>query len=231
MSDNIQSRSAKEIYEKGHQVSVDELRRISHTFNNLLHGITGSLKFIEEEGYLKGDGQMYLANAVACSERAARLVSRLEKVASDKESRAVGGLRRVPDPDISSRKTVLVIDDEEVVQEVCRAVLERAGYLVLTASSGASGIELYERHKSEIYAVVLDLSMPYMKGNLVFARLKAIEPAVQVILMSGYSNEQVLRQFNCVGMAGFLRKPFTAVALTDLLSSIVPNSQRHAAMG
>ena len=71
---------------------------------------------------------------------------------------------------------VLVIDDEMMVAELPRDILQRFGYPVLLASSGEQAIDLYYRRANEIVAVVLDFVMPGMDGREVFHRLRAVNP-------------------------------------------------------
>lgn len=79
---------------------------------------------------------------------------------------------------------VLCIDDEVVGLEVRKLMLQRAGYQVLTAHDGPSGISIFNEHKVD--AVVLDYSMPGMHGGEVAARLRAAKPEVPILLLSAY---------------------------------------------
>jgi CheY-like chemotaxis protein len=79
---------------------------------------------------------------------------------------------------------VLCVDDEAVGLHVRRLLLERAGYQVLTASDGPSGISLFEQHP--VQAVVLDYSMPGMSGGEVASRMRARKPEVPILLLSAY---------------------------------------------
>lgn len=116
-------------------------------------------------------------------------------------------------------EVVLVIDDEDVVRSACAGILSRAGFKVLTAQDGKQGLELFESLCSKTRCVLLDLSMPYLRGNVVFARLKAINPDVPVYIMSGYCNEQVAQDFHAAGVAGFVHKPFQPETLIAAVQS------------
>lgn len=118
----------------------------------------------------------------------------------------------VPVPD---RPAVLIIDDEPSVRNVTRSLLERAGYRVLTASSGAEGLEIYKAQADTISVVVLDLTMPRMSGKEVLSELTRIGGDVRVILASGYSHPDSLP--TGTNIAGFLHKPFR---FEDLLAVI-----------
>ncbi len=83
--------------------------------------------------------------------------------------------------------TILCIDDEPIVLEVQRALLESKGYNVLTASDGATGIALARAHSTD--AVLLDFSMPGMDGNQVAQVLMKEQPTLPVVVWSGCLDE------------------------------------------
>ncbi len=106
-------------------------------------------------------------------------------------------------------ETILVVDDERHVLTVARKALEKAGYKVLSADGGKSGVELYEANKGEIALVVLDMIMPDMDGREVFLALKEINPDVKVILASGYSINGQAGKLLKEGVNSFVQKPFS----------------------
>jgi CheY-like chemotaxis protein len=79
---------------------------------------------------------------------------------------------------------VLCVDDELVGLQVRKILLERAGYRVLTASDGPSGLEIFSAEPVE--AVVLDYSMPGMDGGEVAVRMRQTKPQVPILLLSAY---------------------------------------------
>ena len=83
-----------------------------------------------------------------------------------------------------SSNLVLCVDDELVGLQVRKILLERAGYRVLTAQDGPSGLELFNAHPVE--AVVLDYSMPGMHGGEVAVRMRQTKPHVPILLLSAY---------------------------------------------
>jgi CheY-like chemotaxis protein len=79
---------------------------------------------------------------------------------------------------------VLCVDDEAVGLGIRQILLERAGYRVLTAADGASGLELFAAHPVD--AVVLDYAMPGMHGGQVARKMRQIKPEVPILLLSAY---------------------------------------------
>jgi CheY-like chemotaxis protein len=117
--------------------------------------------------------------------------------------------------------TILVVDDEEAVREVAKLVLERAGFIVLTATDGREGVETYREHADEIDAVLLDLTMPQMGGEEVFQELLLIRNDVRVLLSSGYDEADAIGRFAGKGLAGFIQKPYRQAGLIEKLRSVL----------
>ncbi len=126
------------------------------------------------------------------------------------------------EPDImpTGDETVLVIDDEEVVQKFVTLILGNLGYKVLAAADGLTGLELFETHADEIDLVLLDLTMPRMSGATVFEKIAARRPEALVLISSGhndeYVNENILSR-----AAGFLSKPYTAEDLARTVRQVL----------
>jgi len=144
----------------------------------------------------------------------AKAFSVVEKAAP---SGAQTGVERTLEERTVINGSVLVIDDEEMVRDVVAAILESEEIKVLVASDGLSGIEIYRSHVNEIAVVLLDLSMPGIKGEETFRRLKEINPDVRVVLSSGYSEATSVAHFGQGGAAGFIKKPYKGEALLAIL--------------
>jgi len=115
---------------------------------------------------------------------------------------------------------VLVIDDEDMVRDAMADVLTETGLQVIKAENGPAGIQLFRERIKEIKLVLLDLSMPGMNGEEVFYKLRAINASVPVLLVSGYSEQEVMDQFVNKGLAGFIQKPYT---IDSLIQQIGPH--------
>jgi len=121
--------------------------------------------------------------------------------------------------DFQGTGTVLVIDDDPNIRELSKDVLQGLGYSVITASDGKEGIGLYKDNKNTINIVVLDMIMPVMNGPEVFKNLKAIDPDVNVIIVSGYDSEGFagIKGLLEGGVKGFVQKPFTLKAISKVI--------------
>ncbi|MBX7143103.1 MAG: response regulator [Oligoflexia bacterium] len=124
-----------------------------------------------------------------------------------------------PDPREAGRNTVLVVDDEETVRLSASVILKKCGFDVLLASDGLEAISLYEQCSDALRCVLLDYSMPYISGNLVFARMYAIDDAVPIVVMTGLPQSSVEREFEHLRVAGMLQKPFDARTLIGLVQT------------
>lgn len=114
--------------------------------------------------------------------------------------------------DVSGSGTILVIDDETHVRELCKDMLGLLGYNVLLAESGAAGIGIYREQKDNISLVILDMVMPTMGGSETFRALKTINPGVKIVLYSGYSHNNFagISELLERGASGFIQKPFSS---------------------
>jgi two-component system cell cycle sensor histidine kinase/response regulator CckA len=112
---------------------------------------------------------------------------------------------------------VLLVDDEPLVRDAARAILESLGYEVLVATSGTEGVEIYRAERERIRCVLLDLSMPGLGGLETFKLLRGIDPAVSVVLCSGYNEVEATRAFVGHGLAGFVQKPYDTTILGEAI--------------
>jgi two-component system cell cycle sensor histidine kinase/response regulator CckA len=117
-------------------------------------------------------------------------------------------------------RTVLVIEDEAAVRTFLTLLLERLGYRVLQASDGDEGLAVFAQHRQEVWAVLLDLTMPRLGGRETLAELLQQRPGLPVVLMSGYSVEEVNTRLSGQRIAGFLQKPFTPALVQAILAAI-----------
>lgn len=115
--------------------------------------------------------------------------------------------------------TILVVEDEEGVREVAERMLQEIGFETIAAWDGREALDIMERVGDTVTAVLLDLSMPRMGGAETLRQLRAMRPALPVVMMSGYTEEDVAPQFGNTGpgATAFLQKPFMAEDLISIL--------------
>lgn len=113
--------------------------------------------------------------------------------------------------------TVLLVDDEEEIRAVGRAMLEELGFQVVTAGDGREGIAVFRSLVPRPTVVLLDLTMPACDGEEAFRELRHLEPDVQVVMMSGFNEQEVSQKFTGRRLAGFVQKPFSLADLRQTL--------------
>lgn len=116
---------------------------------------------------------------------------------------------------------VLLVDDEELVRFALSRVLEHAGLEVITANDGAQALTVYEEHRDRIDMVILDLDMPIMDGDEAFVALKRINPDIQVLISSGFTNPDREHALVEGGVAGVLRKPYDSSTLVRAVGTVL----------
>jgi PAS domain S-box-containing protein len=112
------------------------------------------------------------------------------------------------------QELILVVDDEELVTQLAKLILERDGYSVLTADSGVEALKIYRERGHEIELIVLDLTMPKMNGRECYRQLVKLNPTVKVLLSSGYSANGAVKELLEEGAIGFIQKPYRAEELS-----------------
>jgi len=118
-------------------------------------------------------------------------------------------------------ETILVIDDEDVIVDVCQSILKKLGYQVIVARGGKVGIEVYNREKDKISLVILDIIMPDMEGGRVFDAIREVNPEAKVLLASGCSINDQASHILKKGGSGFIQKPFKIKQLSSLIRDII----------
>ena len=121
-----------------------------------------------------------------------------------------------PDP---AGKTVLVVEDEEVVRGLVRQVLQGAGFKVLVARDGEEAFTLAAEHHIDV--LLSDLQMPKLGGQEVAERLRASHPDLKVVFMSGYSETGILSDGRMPAGTAFLEKPFTFSELIERVQGLL----------
>lgn len=116
---------------------------------------------------------------------------------------------------------VLVIDDEQIILENIKFVLELEDYEVLTASGAEEGIELFTKEAKRLDAVITDMKMPRLTGMDVLRRVKEIMPAMSVIILTGHGDIENAIHAMKEGAFEYLRKPVNADDLTIALNNAI----------
>ena len=122
-----------------------------------------------------------------------------------------------PSPSVPCAGAILVVEDEDTVRTLVQRILERNGYRVLTAASGAEALALAALHSGEIALALTDVVMPGMSGRDFADQVTAATPELKVVFMSGYP-DQVTADLGVLGPeTNYLQKPFTEAGILAAL--------------
>jgi PAS domain S-box-containing protein len=205
---------------------------IAHDFNNLLMGIQGNISLLLLDKAPDHRDVAYLKNVEKSVMRASELTRQILGFARDgkHEVRAVaagGPPEKTADMPGRARReiAILLVEDEEMVANIGRQMLERLGHRVVVAQSGDEALALYEKRRAEIDLVILDMIMPGMGGGAVFDRIRAIHPQAAVLLSSGYSLNGQALEIMKRGCRGFIQKPFSIEQLKQKIGEILSSAQ------
>ncbi|GAB4338431.1 MAG: hypothetical protein Kow0089_10390 [Desulfobulbaceae bacterium] len=131
---------------------------------------------------------------------------------------------------LPGRARILIMDDEEMVRDIARALLEHLGFEVHTAAEGREAVDLYVSMRESgtpFDAVIMDLTIPGgMGGKEAIRRLREIDPAVKGIVSSGYSNDPVMADYEAHGFSGMVHKPFEIDELLETLREVIGGEGR-----
>ncbi|MFO7911586.1 MAG: response regulator [Desulfotignum sp.] len=121
---------------------------------------------------------------------------------------------------INGKGTILLVDDEKGVIEVCSEMLESLGYDVKIALSGLEAVNIMNTAGKKIDLVILDMVMPQMGGKETFDNIRRIQPDVRVLVSSGHNKETEIKQMMQKGCSDFIFKPFDVAMLSEKLNGI-----------
>ena len=117
--------------------------------------------------------------------------------------------------------TALVVDDEELVREVCMEYLNDTGMQTLGAADGREAVDIFRRNMNNITFVILDLTMPHMDGVATLHELRLLQPYVKVIISSGHTTETAAKAFVSDKPDGYIQKPYQMMELQRVISKLI----------
>jgi PAS domain S-box-containing protein len=122
---------------------------------------------------------------------------------------------------LEGKETILMVEDEEVILETGKFLLEDLGYTVLTAMSPMKAIEKSEKFKGHIDLLITDIVMPKMNGRELAEKIQSQRPGVKVLFMSGYTADVIAAKGILDSNLAFIEKPFSIVALDRMVRKLL----------
>jgi CheY-like chemotaxis protein len=124
------------------------------------------------------------------------------------------------------RELILIIDDEPEIAEFASTILAEEGYKVIVARDGFEALKIFQQIHRQIGLIILDFFLPVMDGDAVFEELKAINQSVNVVLSSGFAEQNKIGAMLAQGLRGFIPKPYTPEKLLEQVRSTLEASRR-----
>lgn len=208
---------------------LDELSElactIAHELNNVLAPIMIGADVIESKT-LDSESAEMLQLIRENAERARLLVRQVLLIVrgqdqddfspeSDAEAKQPGEPASAPAR--ANGELIIVADDEPVIADLCRTVLENLGYHVEVAADGVEALALFGQHRASVRAVISDMAMPFMDGVDLTRAIRRVDPTVPILIATGSADGTPLRVLDDFAFVSVLPKPYTQRSLLEAL--------------
>jgi CheY-like chemotaxis protein len=124
---------------------------------------------------------------------------------------------------LHKNKTILVVEDEDILLELMEDILKTQGYKLFTAKDGIEGIEIYTNHKNEIDLILSDVNLPNLDGLEMFKKIKELNSDVKIIMASGYVEPSLRAEIIKEGVKHFINKPYVANEVLEKIHEVLDN--------
>ena len=138
-------------------------------------------------------------------------------------------MKMIDDAEEKETRTILLVDDEDMVRDVGVHLFQSLGYSVLEAANGMEAVDIYKKNSGRINLVFLDIVMPGMSGGDTYDRIKEVNPNVKVLLSSGYGIDDQAVEILDRGADSFIQKPFSLEDLSQKIKEIMGGESAPAA--
>ena len=122
-------------------------------------------------------------------------------------------------------ETILLVDDEDDLRNATGEYLAGCGYRVLKAKDGREAIEIADTFPDKIAVLISDVVMPSINGRLLVEHVKKTRPQTNILLVSGYTDDAVIRRGLFFDKGGFLQKPYSFQVLGSKIRTLLDRSQ------
>ena len=134
----------------------------------------------------------------------------------------------IPERKVSGSETILLVEDEAPLRDAVQQLLEEEGYVVLTAGDGVEALRIFAE-RPDLKLVVMDLGLPHVSGLETLARMKAMNPAVRCVIVSGNLDSERRTELHNAGVLATLRKPYQPSELFDAIRRALDSPAREEA--
>ena len=145
---------------------------------------------------------------------------------SERKASSVGSA--VQGPVVGGKETVLLAEDDRMVRDLGRRILEHAGYTVVTAVDGWSAVDEFKKNPDKYDLLFIDVVMPNLGGHDAYEKMLAIRPDLPVLFASGYSENAVHTNFVLHKGLKLIQKPFTRESLLRAIRAVLDNDNAES---
>ncbi|HEY3104015.1 MAG TPA: PAS domain S-box protein [Pyrinomonadaceae bacterium] len=143
---------------------------------------------------------------------------RVDAIAAEEEH------ENAPQPVAKGDETILLVEDEDMVRDLAKDILEDYGYSVLIAANGGEGLRVCREFDGDIHLIITDVVMPQMSGPEMAESVQVLRPETSVLYMSGFTDDAVVRHGVLTEDMCFIQKPFSAESLAFKVREILDNN-------
>jgi PAS domain S-box-containing protein len=126
-----------------------------------------------------------------------------------------------PSPALTGSETILLVEDQVQVRELCLKILTNAGYKVLTAQNAAEALSLLDQHSEPIHLLLADVVLPDSNGKTLYRLIASRREEIRVLYMSGYPTNVITHHGVLDEGMNFIQKPFSSQSLKEKISQVL----------
>jgi two-component system, cell cycle sensor histidine kinase and response regulator CckA len=121
----------------------------------------------------------------------------------------------------SCKETILVVEDDDMLREGIKGILEEFGYSIIEAVDGTQGIREFTKNKDRIHLVLMDVVMPRKGGRDLYREIRTLMPHAKVIISSGYTGDLFFRDEVIENDCQFIKKPYSPCDLVKKIQEML----------
>jgi len=129
--------------------------------------------------------------------------------------------KTVPVTSLEGHEFILLVEDDVGLRELISRALRKYGFTVLEAAQGSEALQICEREKAPIHLLLTDVVMPQISGSALAEQLKLLHPEMQVLFMSGYTEDAIVHHGILNSDVNFISKPFRMTALVQKVREVL----------
>jgi CheY-like chemotaxis protein len=199
---------------------------VMHEFNNVLQGIIGLAEMLDADPSLPEKARVGMKAIRRLGQNATKMMQDLSEAedmrgTTTSDAGDITAVADAPEAPKDEKKSILVVEDDQLVLNVITGMLKYLGYPTYGAHDGLEAMNIFQENASRIGMVITDMVMPRMGGLELTKELRNSSPDTKVVLMTGYLQDELDIDLEEAGLSGLLEKPMTAERLRQIVDPIM----------